>query len=216
MFENVRADLAMAREQNVGRNWDRRFRVLLQPGTIAVLSYRFCHWMRGIRVPLLRQLAWIPVLFVRGLSQVLTGVHISSKAKIGPGFVVHTVYGIFIPPTKIGSNCSVQTGVVLGYGVRGIGDNVVIAAGAKIVGPVTVGNNVVIAPNSLVITDVPDDSTVAGVPARISIGRSISTMFVLGGKEAHATRRQAFEGAAVAAAATSLPPDQVSASVVAS
>ena len=212
MFENVRADLAMAREQNVGRNWDRRFKVFFQPGTIAVLSYRFCHWMRSIRVPLLRQLAWIPVLFVRGFSQVLTGVHISSKAKIGPGFVVHTVYGIFIPPTKIGSNCSVQTGVVLGYGVRGIGDNVVIASGAKIVGPVTVGNNVVIAPNSLVITDVPDDSTVAGVPARISIGRSISTMFILGGKEGHEARRQAFTGASVAAAASSLPPDQVSAS----
>jgi serine O-acetyltransferase len=216
MLENIRADLAMAREQNVGRNWDRRFRVFLQPGTIAVLSYRFCHWIRGIRIPLLRQLAWIPVLFVRGFSQVLTGVHISSKAKIGPGFVVHTVYGIFIPPTTIGSNCSVQTGVVLGYGVHGIGDNVVIASGAKIVGPVTVGNNVIIAPNSLVITDVPDDSTVAGVPARISIGRSISTLYVLGGKEAHAAHRKAFDDAANVAAASSLPPEHVSARATAS
>jgi serine O-acetyltransferase len=210
MLDNIRADIAMAREQNVGRDWDRRFRVFLQPGTIAVLSYRFCHKMRGIRIPLLKQLAWIPILFVRGISQVLTGVHISSKAKIGPGFVVHTVYGIFIPPTKIGANCSVQTGVVLGYGVREIGDNVVIGSGAKIVGPVTVGNNVVIAPNSLVITDVPDDSTVAGVPARISIGRSISTFAVLGGKEGHERRRQAFDPAV--AAASSLPPEAVRAS----
>jgi serine O-acetyltransferase len=190
MFENVRADIAMASEQNVGTSeFDRRVRVLFQPGTIAVLSYRFCHWMRGFRLPVLRHLAWIPVLFVRGVSQILTGVHISSKADIGPGFVIHTVYGIFIPPTTIGKNCSVQTGVVLGYGVRSIGNDVLIGAGAKVVGPVSVGNNVLIAPNSLVITNVPDDSTVAGVPARISIGRSIPTLTVLGGKTANGRNR---------------------------
>src|SRR5713226_5158170 len=184
MFENVRADVAMAREQNVGLDqWDRRVRVYLQPGTFAVLSYRFCHWMRSIRVLLLRRLAWLPVMIVRGFSQVLTGVHISSKARIGPGFVVHTVYGIFIPPTKIGANCSVQTGVVLGYGVRSIGNNVLIGAGAKLIGPITVGSNVLIAPNSLVTADIPDNTTVAGVPARISLGRNLSTLTVLGGKE---------------------------------
>ncbi len=134
-------------------------------------------------MPLLRRLAWLPVMIVRGFSQVLTGVHISSKARIGPGFVVHTVYGIFIPPTKIGANCSVQTGVVLGYGVRSIGNNVLIGAGAKLIGPITVGSNVLIAPNSLVTADIPDNTTVAGVPARISLGRNLSTLTVLGGKE---------------------------------
>ena len=183
MFDNVRADIAMAREQNVGLDqWDRRFRVYFQPGTVAVLSYRFCHWMRSIRVPVLRQLAFLPTMIVRGVCQVLTGVHISSKAKIGPGFVVHTVYGIFIPPTKIGANCSVQTGVVLGYGVRSVGNEVLIGAGAKLIGPITIGNNVLIAPNSLVTNDVPDNTTVAGVPARVSLGRSCSTLTVLGGK----------------------------------
>ena len=183
MFENVRADIAMAREQNVGLDqWDRRFRVYFQPGTIVVLSYRFCHWMRSIRVPVLRRVAFLPVMIVRGVSQVLTGVHISSKAKIGPGFVVHTTYGIFIPPTKIGANCSVQTGVVLSYGVRSVGNDVLIGAGAKLIGPITIGNNVLIAPNSLVTTDVPDNTTVAGVPARISLGRSCSTLAVLGEK----------------------------------
>jgi serine O-acetyltransferase len=195
MFENVRADIAMASEQNVGSEWDRRVRVFFQPGTLAVLSYRFCHAMRSIRLPVLRHLAWIPVLFVRGLSQVLTGVHVSSKARIGPGFVIHTVYGIFIPPTTIGANCSVQTGVVLGYGVRSIGNDVLIGAGAKIVGPVSVGNNVLIAPNSLVISDIPDNSTVAGVPARISLGRSISTLTVLGGKTGNGRNHGAAEGA---------------------
>lgn len=192
MFENIRVDIAMAREQNVGTlEWDRRVRVLFQPGTLAVLSYRFCRAMRSIRMPVVRHLAWIPVLFVRGMSQVLTGVHISSKARIGPGFVVHTVYGIFIPPTEIGSNCSVQTGVVLSYGVRRIGNDVLIGSGAKIVGPITIGNNVLIAPNSLVITDVPDNCTVAGVPARISVGRSFSTLTVLGGKNANSGNHKA-------------------------
>jgi hypothetical protein len=83
MFENVRADIANVSEQNVGGGWEQRVRVLFQPGTLAVLSYRFCHAMRSIRLPVLRQLAWIPVLFVRGLNQVLTGVHVSSKARIG-------------------------------------------------------------------------------------------------------------------------------------
>jgi len=198
MLENVRADIAMAREENVGSDRDRRFRVFFQPGTIAVLSYRFCHLMRSIRLPLVRHLAWMPVLLVRGLSQLLTGVHISSKAAIGPGFVVHTVYGIFIPPTKIGANCTVQTGVVLAYGVRSIGDNVLIGSGAKIVGPITIGNNVVIAPNSLVIANVPDDTTVAGVPARISMGRSISTSLILGGKAEYQRRCAASETAEAA------------------
>jgi serine O-acetyltransferase len=181
MFENVRADIRSARDQNIGCDqWDQRVRVLFQPGTLAVLSYRFCHWMRSIRTPGLRHLAWFPVLIVRGFTQVLTGVHISSKARIGPGFVVHTVYGVFIPPVKIGKNCSVQTGVVIGYGVRCIGDDVVIGAGAKLVNPITIGNNVLIAPNSLVTTNVPDNTTVAGVPARISVGRLVSTSTVLG------------------------------------
>lgn len=183
MFENLRADIASARDQNISpRKWDQRVRVYLQPGTLAVVSYRFCHWVRSIRVPVLRQLAWLPVLFVRGSCQVLTGVHISSKAQIGPGFAVHTIYGIFIPPVKMGKNCSVQTGVVIGYGVRSIGDNVVIGAGAKLVNPIKIGNNVLIAPNSLVTTDVPDNTTVAGVPARISLGRTVSTGTVLGKK----------------------------------
>jgi serine acetyltransferase len=108
--------------------------------------------------------------------------------------VIHTVYGIFIPPTTIGANCSVQTGVVLGYGVRSIGNDVLIGAGAKIVGPVSMGNNVLIAPNSLVITDIPDNSTVAGVPARISLGRSVSTLTVLGGKPSNGRNRWAAEG----------------------
>jgi serine O-acetyltransferase len=184
MFENVRADLAMARKQNISRDkWDRHLRVYLQPGTLAVLSYRFCHWMRSIHVPLLRHFAWLPVMIVRGFSQVLTGVHISSRARIGPGFVVHTVYGIFIPPTKIGANCSVQTGVVLNYGVRSIGNEVLIGAGAKLIGPITVGSNVLIAPNSLVTTDIPDNTTVVGVPARISLGRKYSTLTVMEKKE---------------------------------
>jgi len=181
MFENVRADIRSARDQNIGCDqWDQRVRVFFQPGTLAVLSYRFCHWVRSIRTPGLRHLAWFPVMIVRGFTQVLTGVHISPKARIGPGFVVHTVYGIFIPPVKIGKNCSVQTGVVIGYGVRCVGDDVVIGAGAKLVNPITIGNNVLIAPNSLVTTDVPHNMTVAGVPARISVGRLVSTSTALG------------------------------------
>ena len=77
-------------------------------------------------------------------------------------------------------------------GVRSIGDNVYIGAGAKLVGDVKIGNNVVIMPNSLVITDVRDNTTIAGVPARIKLrgGRPREFYTVLG-KPANTPAKQA-------------------------
>jgi serine O-acetyltransferase len=98
-----------------------------------------------------------------------TGVFIHPRAEIGPGFEIHTFYGVFVGITKIGKNCTVGTGVLVTCGVRSIGDNVYIGAGAKLVGDVKIGNNVVIMPNSLIITDVGDNITIAGVPARIKL-----------------------------------------------
>jgi serine O-acetyltransferase len=97
----------------------------------------------------------------------VTGVEISPRAEIGPGLVVHTTHGVFIAETRIGRNCVVQHGVAITNGVRSVGDNVYFGPGAKVIGRAAVGNNVRVVANSVVMTDVPDNLTVVGVPARI-------------------------------------------------
>lgn len=173
MFDNLRADIRLARDANVEPAWwGQNVKVLFQLGTLAVVSYRLCHWVYTLRLPIVRHLLLIPAVIFRSCVQLLTGVNISPRAEIGPGLVVHTVYGIFIPAVKIGANFVVQTGVLIGGGTRGIGDNVYFGAGAKAVENVMIGNNVIVAPNSLVLADVPDNVTVIGVPARIQLQRS--------------------------------------------
>jgi serine acetyltransferase len=74
---------------------------------------------------------------------------------------------VFIGDTRIGRNCLVQHGVVISQGVRSIGDNVYFGPGAKVIGRAAIGNNVRVVANSVVMTDVGDNLTVVGVPARI-------------------------------------------------
>jgi serine acetyltransferase len=83
--------------------------------------------------------------------------------------VIHTPYGVFIPPVKIGANCTFTTGTLLNSGCKSVGDNVYFGAGCKIIGDVKIGNNVVVVANSVVLTDVPDNTTIMGVPARIKL-----------------------------------------------
>jgi serine O-acetyltransferase len=173
LFENLREDLRRARVENVGPGWwSQNIKFLLFPGMLGVLNYRFCHWVRSIRIPIVSHLFLLPAGISRALTVALTGINISPNAQIGPGLVIHTNYGILVSPTKIGANCILQTGVLIGYGVRKIGDNVYFGPGAKVVGDVTIGDNVVIAPNSLVMSNVPDNTTVLGVPARIQLPRN--------------------------------------------
>lgn len=105
------------------------------------------------------------------LCRPLASLEIFSKIKIGPGlFIVHG-NGTFVMADGIGANCRIYQQVTIGNvdaaenGRPTIGDNVTIYAGAKIVGRVKIGDNATIAANSLVIKDVPPNSTVMGVPA---------------------------------------------------
>jgi serine O-acetyltransferase len=89
----------------------------------------------------------------------------------GPGLAIHHVGPITINKlVRIGSNCTLQPGVVIGQNrseenVPVIGDNVYFSPGAKVFGKIRIGNNTVIAPNSVVVKDVPDDCVVSGIPA---------------------------------------------------
>ena len=83
----------------------------------------------------------------------------------GIGVVIHN-------RAVIGNNCMIGQGVTIGgksgwYEVPIIGDNVVISAGARLLGPIKIGNNVIIGANAVVVKDVPDNCVVAGVPAKI-------------------------------------------------
>jgi serine O-acetyltransferase len=114
----------------------------------------------------------------RLISQVarfFTGVEIHPGATIGKNFFIDHGMGIVIGETAvIGDNCTIYQGVTLGgtgkdKGKRHptIGNNVLIGAGAKVLGPFTVGDNSMIGANSVVLKEVPPDSTVIGIPGRV-------------------------------------------------
>jgi serine O-acetyltransferase len=167
MFENIRADLQAAAGDRVSEKG--LWRVLLHVEMPALLCYRYSHWVLNLRVPVVRQLLMIPALFWQRFNQMFLGVFISPDAEIGPGLVIHTPQGVYIPPVRIGQGATFQSGVLIGSGCKGVGDNVYFGAGCKIVGDARIGNNVVIVANSVVITDVPDNTTIMGVPARIRL-----------------------------------------------
>ncbi len=101
-------------------------------------------------------------------------LHLSIPVNVlGPGAkIYHTGFIVLNPHARIGANCTLQPGVVVGQkdtpeNVPTIGNNVYLGPGAQVIGRVRVGDNAVIAPNSVVIRDVPADCVVSGVPAKI-------------------------------------------------
>lgn len=174
MFENVRADLRatiMNRKDDTRKRGTvvKTLRALSNLGVWPVLAYRYGHWAREIRLPLLGTFLRFLGFAFRQWAMIWTGVFIHPAAEIGPGVVIHTWFGVFVGTTKIGKNCTLASGVLISHATRSIGDNVYFGAGAKVIGDTKIGNNVVIMPNSLVMVDVRDDTTIAGVPARIKL-----------------------------------------------
>jgi serine O-acetyltransferase len=174
MFENVRADLRASIANRKDDTWKRHnliktLRALGNLGVWPVLAYRFGHWARGVKVPLWGSFLRFFGFLFRQWAMIWTGVFIHPAAEIGPGVVIHTWFGVFVGTTRIGKNCTLASGVLISHATRSIGDNVYFGAGAKVIGDTKIGNNVVIMPNSLVMVDVKDDTTIAGVPARIKL-----------------------------------------------
>ena len=92
---------------------------------------------------------------------------------VGSGLTIwHWGPIIINPAARIGENCTLYPGVLIGHKGEGqpapkIGNNVFIGSGAKIIGGITIGNNVTIGPNTVIVKDVPDNATIVGAPARI-------------------------------------------------
>ncbi|MGX8692516.1 MAG: serine O-acetyltransferase EpsC [Clostridia bacterium] len=142
--------------------------LLLYPGIRAMRSHRRAHWCYTHGYKLLAR--WISQA-----SRRRTGIEIHPGAKIGKRLVIDHGMGIVIGETaEIGDDCLIFHGVTLGgtgkeTGKRHptIGNNVLIGTGAKVLGPFTVGDNSRIAANSVVLSEVPPNSTAVGVPAKI-------------------------------------------------
>lgn len=169
MFDNISADLN--RFVNDGAT-PGRVRVLVRGGVSqgfqAIAVYRFFRWfhMRGIPTQPFR-------LIVERFIEVTTGISLPAAADIGKGFRIHHFGGIIIHSgVKMGENCTVYQGVTVGdkggWGkLPTIGNNVLIGAGAKVLGDITIGDNVTIGANAVVLSSIPADSIAAGIPAKV-------------------------------------------------
>lgn len=142
--------------------------LLLYPGIKAVRSHRLAHWCYRHNLKFLAR-------FISQRSRRRTGIEIHPGAVIGRRLVIDHGMGIVIGETaEIGDDCLIYHGVTLGgtgkdVGKRHptIGNNVLIGTGAKVLGPIKVGDNSRIAANSVVLKEIPEDSTAVGIPARV-------------------------------------------------
>ncbi len=143
--------------------------IFAYPGFHAILFYRFARALRVCRIPFLPK-------FLTLIARAVTGIEIHPCARIGKGFFIDHGMGLVIGETSvIGDNVTLFQGVTLGgtgkeKGKRHptLGNNIVVGAGAKILGNITIGDNVMIGANAVVLKSVPADSTVVGVPGRIA------------------------------------------------
>ncbi|UXV29300.1 serine O-acetyltransferase [Mammaliicoccus sciuri] len=167
MFERVKDDIQMVFDQDPAARSSFEV-VMTYSGLHAIWSYLIANWFFKKKM----------YFIARSISQIarfFTGVEIHPGATIGKRLFIDHGMGIVIGETcRIGNNVTIYQGVTLGgtgkeRGKRhpDIGDNVLIAAGAKVLGNIEVGNNVNIGANSVVLKDVPDYSTVVGIPGRI-------------------------------------------------
>lgn len=169
MWADIRADVRRACECNQYRSGFRAVMwELTNPGTGAIVVYRVARAADRVPVPGLRHLC-ILLVFPFQMLYRFAGIFLSTKADIGPGFVIHTWGGgVFIGATRVGKNVTVVGGgVLMDFNTKGIGDDVFIGAGAKLVGRIRIGDRVRIGPNSVVMSDVPDDSIVMAATSRV-------------------------------------------------
>jgi serine O-acetyltransferase len=162
----VRADVAAARDRDPAARAAGTVEILATWGGVqAILTHRVAHALYDAGVPLLPRL-------LAHTSRIFTGVEIHPAARIGEDLFIDHGSGVVIGETaEIGGCVTIYQGVTLGgtgfqRGKRHptVEDNVTIGSGAKLLGPITVGHGAKVGANTVVITDVPPNSTVVGNP----------------------------------------------------
>lgn len=176
MFQTLKRDIQAVKERDPACRGTLEV-ITCYPGFHILLFHRLAHWMWNHRLKLLARM-------VSQAGRFFTGIEIHPGAKIGPGFFIDHGMGVVIGETaEIGENVTLYHGVTLG-GTSWkkekrhptIGDNVVIGAGAKVLGPFKVGNNSRIGAGSVVVNEVPPNSVVVGIPGRVTYrdGKKVS------------------------------------------
>jgi serine O-acetyltransferase len=162
----LREDLTAAQERDPAARTVGRVEMLLTYGGVqALLSHRITHALHEAGVPLAPR-------FMANVTRVMTGIEVHPAAKIGRGLFIDHGAGVVIGETaEVGDDVTMYQGVTLGGTgfARGkrhptVGDQVMIGAGAKLLGPIEIGERSKVGANSVVIHDVPPNSTVVGNP----------------------------------------------------
>ena len=147
---------------------------IFEQGIWVTVLYRLSRALFVLNIPILKIFLRLIGFIIFKFSETCLGVAIRPSTEIGPGlYIGHIGLIRFHPDVKAGKNLSVGPGTILGergMGKKGapiLGDNVYIGVGAKLLGGIKIGNNVKIGANAVVLEDVPDNSTVVGIPARV-------------------------------------------------
>ncbi len=169
MFETLREDIEAVRDRDPAARSTLEI-ILAYPGLHALWMHRVAHWLWDRKVPVLPRL-------ISHLNRFLTGIEIHPGARFGKGVFIDHGMGVVIGETsEIGDYVTLYQGVTLGgtgkeKGKRHptVGNNVVIAAGAKVLGPITIGDHSKVGAGAVVIRDVPPRCTVVGVPGKVVV-----------------------------------------------
>ena len=165
--DEIKTDVAAVRDRDPAARNDVEV-MLLYSGVHAILAYRVAH-------KLYLGKKYFSARAVSQLAKFITGIEIHPGAKIGKGLVIDHGTGVVIGETaEIGDNCTLYQGVTLGgtgkdTGKRHptLGNNVMIGAGAKVLGPFRIGDNAKIAAGAVVLEEIPANATAVGIPARV-------------------------------------------------
>ena len=167
MFQTLRHDIQAVFDRDPAAG--NILEVLTYAGLHTIVWYRVAHYLHKKDIPFFPRL-------ISQIARFFTGIEIHPGAEIRRGFFIDHGMGVVIGETTvIGDNVTLFQGVTLGgtgkeKGKRHptLGNNIVVGAGAKILGNITIGNNVMVGANAVVLKDVPSDCTVVGIPGRIT------------------------------------------------
>ena len=165
--ESVKYDIKAFRDRDPAARSDLEV-LLLYSGMHALLAHRVAHFLHTKK-------CYLGARTVSQISRFVTGIEIHPGAKIGKGLVIDHGMGVVIGETaEIGDNCTIYQGVTLGGTGKDIGkrhptlgNNVLVGAGAKVLGPFKIGDNSKIAANAVVLDAIPDSCTAVGIPAKL-------------------------------------------------
>jgi serine O-acetyltransferase len=150
--------------------------ILCYPGLHSLILHRIAHKLYTWKIPLIPRI-------ISNINRLITGIDIHPGAQIGREFFIDHGMGVVIGETAIiGNNVLIYQGVTLGGTGKETGkrhptlkNDIVVGSGAKVLGNITIGNNVRIGASSVVISDVPDDCTVVGIPGRVVMHKGQKT-----------------------------------------